>query len=58
MTSSQYIRRSVVERLLRDGFKIDIEPQQYALVENGSLALVGPANNRRLLSDIKLNQQA
>jgi hypothetical protein len=34
--------------LLLDGFKIDVEPQQYALVENGSLALVGPANNRRL----------
>jgi hypothetical protein len=48
MTASEYIRRSVVERLLQDGFKIDIEPQQYALVENGALALRGPANNQRL----------
>lgn len=56
MTASEYIRRSVVERLLLDGFKIDIEPQQYALVENGSLALVGPANNRRIAIVTQLDE--
>jgi hypothetical protein len=55
MSASEYIRRSVVERLLQDGFKIEIEPQQYALVENGSLALVGPANNRRIAISTKLD---
>lgn len=34
---SEYIRRSVTESLERDGFRI--EPQQYALVEGGSLVL-------------------
>jgi hypothetical protein len=38
MTPSEYIRRSVFERLLRDGFKIEIELQQYALVENGDVS--------------------
>ncbi len=56
MTPSEYIRRSVVERLLLDGFKIEIEPQQYALVENGSLALVGPANNQRFAIVTKLDE--
>jgi hypothetical protein len=56
MTASEYIRRSVVERLLHDGFKIDIEPQQYALVENGAVAIVGPANNRRIAIATKLDE--
>jgi hypothetical protein len=55
MTAREYIRRSVVERLLQDGFKIDIVPQQYALVENGALALRGPENNRRFAIVAKLD---
>lgn len=37
MKASEYIRRSVVDSLERDGFSV--EPQQYALVEGGSLVL-------------------
>jgi hypothetical protein len=32
------------------------ESQQYALVENGSLALVGPANNRRIAIVTQLDE--
>jgi hypothetical protein len=54
MTPSEYIRRCVIERLRADGF--NIEPQQYALVENGSLALVGRANNQRIAIVTELDE--
>lgn len=54
MTASEYIRRSVIDRLRSDGF--NIEPQQYALVENGSLALVGRPNNLRIAIVTKLDE--